>query len=161
MSVTYKAGSYTVATCSGDLGYTTPEGFRIEEEETLEPVHVDQLGPATKADAVKMGKTVKVTFTLSQWGTESLSAVFPEGQGALSAPGSLIVGGSQYLKLTLTPSSDGNGTDIYTFKRAYPSGPKPFNLQSAPRLLGPITFDAYVYTSGTTNRFYTTSAFTS
>lgn len=160
MAVTYKAGPFTIATCSGDLGTTTAEGIKITEQEFNQPVKVDQKGPDTKVDAILTGKQCRFSVVLSQWGTESINAAFPMGQGVLQNQGKLIVQGGLYKTITLTPTSDGGATDIYAFKRAYPEGPVDFNLQTAQRLL-PVTFEAYLYTSSTVDRFYTTSVFSS
>ena len=156
---TYKAGPYNVSSSLGALGTTTPEGFKIEEELFFERITPDQFGGNTMVDGVHTGKTVKVSWTFQEWTTNMLGAAFPETQGMLGAPGSLLKAGYSR-NITLTPTSDGATTDIYNFKYLIPTGSRSWNLNSKLRLT-PFTGEAIMYTSSTTNKFYTTSAFTS
>ena len=155
----YIAGPYTVASSTGALGTTTPEGIKIEEEMFFEPIKPDQYGGNTMVDAVQTGKTVKASWTFQEWNTAIKGKAFPETQGMLGAPGSLAKATySKYVRFI--PTSDGVATDLYEFKYMIPSGGRSWNLNSKLRLL-PFTGEAIMYTSAAVNKFYTTSVYTS
>ena len=155
----YIAGPYTVASSTGDLGTVTPEGFKIDEEKFYEPIKPDQYGGNTMVDAIYLGKTCKVSWTFQEWNATVKNLLFPETEGLLGSPGSLSKAGHSR-SVTLTPTSDGVATTVYNFKYLLPTGSISRNNNSKLRLT-PFTGEAIMYTSSTTNKFYTTSAFTS